>query len=517
MSIPDIHDKKENNNIINNEEENGQVKNEINKQLYRIYTNLPKLFNKIAEYINGKNQISEEVKFLTFAEKLRNINQKISEFLLDMKTSFQIGEKRGNSSILDDYAEKQYEENKNYYDNFYVHSFDIKINEKINLKEEYIKSFLNSIKYIFEEFYFLLNLKNENILPYFSNIGINFESHIEFFNKINNIFNSFSNKSIIKKNDDSQSISAQSKIIDIENMSIGSSFSEFRINIIESVDQFIICKEDGISIDFIKLNTKNLNDLSFLKDSKLIYLKRLELRANNINDISPLKDCSCINLINLNVSHNQLNNDSIEILLKMNLDNLEKLILFDNKITTVKIFKLGEKFKNLKKFHIGKNLLNVKEIIENKNKYNLSKTIENIGMSSNFNNCFSNQKNIELKFFNFITLENIKILYLNSNELFSLKCFENNNFNRLEMVWLTFNKISNIEEIKYFHNEKNKKTLKAFLLNGNNISSISDNFIELLDQFELNILNISLNPIKLENFKDKIEIIEKKGIRLLNL
>ena len=296
-----------------------------------------------------------------------------------MKTSFQIGEKRGNSYILGDYAEKQYEENKNYYDNFYVHSFDIKINEKINLKEEYIKSFLNSIKYIFEEFYFLLNLKNENILPYFSNIGINFESHIEFFNKINNIFNSFSNKSINKKNDDSQSFLAQSKIIDIENMSIGSSFSEFRINIIESVDQFIICKEDGISIDFIKLNTKNLNDLSFLKDSKLIYLKRLKLRTNNINDISPLKDCLCINLINLNVSHNQLNNDSVEILLKMNLDNLEKLILFDNKITTIKIFKLGEKYKNLKKFHIGKNLLNKKEIVENLNKFNLSETIENIG------------------------------------------------------------------------------------------------------------------------------------------
>jgi len=201
----------------------------------------------------------------------------------------------------------------------------------------------------------------------------------------------------------------------------------------------------------------------------------------------------------------------------MKLDYLEKLILFDNKITTVKIFKLGEKFKNLKKFHIGKNLLNEKEIIENKNVYNLSQNLENIGMSINFNDCFSNQKNIELKFFKYITLENIKLLYLNRNELFSLKCFENNNFNRLEMVWLTFNKISNIEEIKYFHNEKNKKTLNAFLLNGNNISSISDNFIKLLDLFELNILNISLNPIKLENFKDIIEKIEKKGIKLLNL
>ena len=248
-----------------------------------------------------------------------------------------------------------------------------------------------------------------------------------------------------------------------------------------------------------------------------MHLKRLELRTNYIKDISPLKDCSCGNLINLNISHNQLNNDSIEILLKMKLDNLEKLILFDNKITTIKILKLGEKFRNLKKFHIGKNLLNEKEIIENKDEFNLSQTIENLGMSNNYIDCFSNQKNLDIKFFKYITFENIKILYLNRNDLFLLKVFENNNFNRLEMVWLTYNNISDIEEIKYFHNEKNKKTLSAFLLNGNNISSISDNFIKLLEQFELNILNISLNPIKLENFKDKIEIIEKKGIRLLNL
>ena len=136
------------------------------------------------------------------------------------------------------------------------------------MKEEYIKSFLNSLKLIFEEFIFLLNLKNDNILPYFSNYEINSESHINFFNKINNLYSSFSNlKSINSNNDESEIIFPQSNIIDIENMSMGSALSEFRINIIESVDQFIMCKEEGISIDFIKFNTKNLNDLSFLKNS----------------------------------------------------------------------------------------------------------------------------------------------------------------------------------------------------------------------------------------------------------
>ena len=187
------------------------------------------------------------------------------------------------------------------------------------------------------------------ILPQ-TNFDIRLDSHIQFFTQINDSFNRYNTtNNIIFNNNDSKIIEMQSNISDIENMSM-SSFSEFKINIIESVEEFKSCKENAISIDFIKLNTKKLDDLSFLKDSKLIYLKRLELRINNIKDISPLKDCSCSNLINLNLSHNQLNNDSIEILLNMKLDNLEKLNLFDNKITTVKIFKLREKFKNLKNF-----------------------------------------------------------------------------------------------------------------------------------------------------------------------
>ena len=521
ISNSDTQQENENKNIKNHEEKNGKIKDDINKQInILISINIPKIMNKITEYLIGNNKIYKEEKYIVFADKLRSINQKISEFLSEEKTSFKIGEKIEDSFIStnsDDYETKKYKENKSYYDNFYPYSFRIKINEKINLKEEYIASFLNSIQNIFEEFNFLLKIKDDNILPQFSNLEADSHRHIQFFNKIHDLYISLNNNNKILNNSDFQKDLIQTKLFDTETRSIGSTFSEFKVNIVESIDEFIMCKEDSISIDFIKLNAKKLNDLSFLKDSTLVYLKRLELRTNYIKDISPLKDCSCSNLINLNISHNQLNNDSVEILLHMKLDNLEKLILFDNKITTVKILKLGENFKKLKKFHIGKNLLNEKEIIENINEFKLSESIVNIGMSSSFNNCFVNKKNIDINFFKYITLENIKLLYLNRNELYSLKCFKNNNFNRLEMVWLTYNNISDLEEIKYFHNEKNKKTLNVFLLNGNNISSISDNFIKLLDQFELNILNISLNPIKLEDFKDKVQLIEKKGISLQNL
>ena len=521
MSNSDNYNKKKNNNIISSKKTNRKVEDEINKQINQIYKMIPKLLNKIAEYIKAKNQIYEEAKFITFAEKLRNINQNIYDLNLDMNTSFEIGENKDifSSSLSYDLPMKYYEENKEYYENFYNQYPDIEINENeiINCKEEYTKSFLNSVEFLFYEFNYLLNSKNEN-LPYIPCLGSSNDSHIKFIKEIHNLLSSLNMESSISNYNNIEGNMGPRKIIYIKNMSTGITFSELKENTIENVDEFTTCIEQGISIDIIKLNTKNLNDLSFLNKTKLMHLKRLELRINNINDISPLKNCSCINLINLNISHNLLNNDSVEILLNMQLNNLLKLKLCDNKITTVKILKLGETFNKLKKFHIGQNLLNKTEIIENIHKFKFSESIENIGMSNNFNECFSNHNNIDLKFFNYITLENIKRLYLNRNDLYSLKCFEKNNFNKLEMVWLMFNHISDIEEIKYFHNINNIKTLKGFHLNGNNISSISDNFIKLLDEiFELNILNISLNPIKLENFKDKIEIIEKKGIRLLNL
>ena len=299
MPNSDINYIKESINIINTEEENIHVNQEINKQINRMYIYIPKILSKIIEYIKERNEISEESKFVTFAEELRNINQKIYDFFSDKKTSFQIGEKKNKSSFLDDFEHKYYKENKSYYEDFY-NSFESKTKETINFREEYIKSFLNSVKFIFEEFIFLFNLKNDNILPYISKIEINSESHIHFFIKINNLYSSISNpKSINSNNDESEVILPLSKLVDIENISLGSSLSDFRINTIENVDQFIISKEDDYSIDFIKLNAKNLNDLSFLKNSKLIYLKRLELRTNNIKDISPLKYCSCENLINL--------------------------------------------------------------------------------------------------------------------------------------------------------------------------------------------------------------------------
>ena len=252
MSIPSP-DK----NAIDIEEENEHIKDEINKQINGIIINLPKLLNKITEYIKGKNKILEEEKFLIFAEKLRNINQKISEFLLDKKTSFQIGETIDNLSNLDYlFNPKESEENRNYYENFYDSSSN-NINEEINSTEEFIKSFLNIVQIIFEEFNYLLFIicKNEIIIPYCTN-------HI---NKINNLFRSFSNDNIISNNNDYKSIIAQSKMPDIENMAMGTSLSDFKINIIESVDEFCNCKEAPISIDFIKLNAKKLDDLSFLK------------------------------------------------------------------------------------------------------------------------------------------------------------------------------------------------------------------------------------------------------------
>ena len=109
MSIQnyDYCDNKERNNIINSKTNKEITEDEINKQINKIYLIIPKFLNKIAEYIKGKNKKFEEKKSITFAEKLRNINQNICDFILDTNTSFEIEDKVDDSSSLDDYTLKQ--------------------------------------------------------------------------------------------------------------------------------------------------------------------------------------------------------------------------------------------------------------------------------------------------------------------------------------------------------------------------------------------------------------------------
>ena len=65
-----------------------------------------------------------------------------------------------------------------------------------------------------------------------------------------------------------------------------------------------------------------------------------------------------------------------------------------------------------------------------------------------------------------LNLINIKLLYVSSNEISSLKPFEKIKFNRLEEFWVrgNFNTecLESIEDIKYL---QGKETIKKLLLN----------------------------------------------------
>ena len=61
ISNSDTQQENENKNIKNHEEKNGKIKDDINKQInILISINIPKIMNKITEYLIGNNKIYKE-------------------------------------------------------------------------------------------------------------------------------------------------------------------------------------------------------------------------------------------------------------------------------------------------------------------------------------------------------------------------------------------------------------------------------------------------------------------------
>ena len=77
-----------------------------------------------------------------------------------------------------------------------------------------------------------------------------------------------------------------------------------------------------------------MENLLIFKERNLNNLKFLSLINIQLSDISSLLTCSLKNLTNLGFQDNNLGNDCIEIFKKIELPKLEKLYLFNNKISS---------------------------------------------------------------------------------------------------------------------------------------------------------------------------------------
>ena len=189
-----------------------------------------------------------------------------------------------------------------------------------------------------------------------------------------------------------------------------------------------------------------------------------------------------------------LTDSCISVIKKLNLPKIKFISLFDSKIASPEIFSSIQNFHSLQKFFIGDNPIDIKKLPDKNIIYNFPPNLIELGIS----NIFTKETN---KFIvDNLNLENLKALYVNGDEITSLKMFQNVKFKQLEEFWTRRGKnkdcLHSIEEIKYL---QGKKSIKKIILEQNKINDIKE-FVKIENSFpNLELLNIEDNEISQES------------------
>ena len=495
--------------------EENEFQDDINIQmLLKLFKAFPLFFKNVIYFIENQKQIkqksNEEKYYLQkINESFGSLNKNINnlEELFDKLE----GAKINNSSLeVNEFTFDQSNVTHNL-ESFYG-SFNSIENQTESIfyskqKNSFIKTFICCIKNIFEEFNDLLNSNKEISFPYkVDKPSIESENNIKFLEKINNMYKDLKqNVNDLYNNESKEKILNSSIIEQKEETNIADEnwIEAFEIN---SKGDLNKKKEKPDSINTIKINCENFSDLSIFIDMKLNYLQKLELKENKIRDITPLKNCGFAELKFLDLEENELDNKSLDILLKLNIPGIIYLSLFNNKITSIRIFEILDHYKTLRTFYMGKNKLDKKELMNNQKYFYVDNNLDEIGLTFIFDN-------ESIGFIKYLNLQNIKILYLSGNNLTSLSALKNMEFNRLDELWVKGNEISDINVIKDL---PNKKIIKSINLTFNKINKIDNTIFDTLKSFgKLKSINIKSNNV---NYKDCSKIIEKikeMGINIL--
>ena len=265
---------------------------------------------------------------------------------------------------------------------------------------------------------------------------------------------------------------------------------------------------DSESIYSIDIDNKNSDicwNLDFFKDKEFPKLEKLNLNGLKINSLAPLCHKVFPNLKLFHLDRNVITNESIDVFNKLKMPKIESISLYENKITSIKIFSVMKKFQTLTKLYLGYNKFSADEIEEyiKKNKYGqkieLPPNLILLGLSGNF----TKKTN---KFIININLEKVQILYIYNNELNSLKIFEDIHFTNLKQIWLNNTIISNIEELT---NLKRNKNIEVINLTGSYFPKIKNKrFIKSIESFpklqKLILARCGISTKKICHFKRRI-------------
>ena len=238
--------------------------------------------------------------------------------------------------------------------------------------------------------------------------------------------------------------------------------------------------ESIYSIDIDNKNPDIIMNLNFFSGKKFTKLEILNLNGLKINSIKPLLKAEFPNLKLMHFDRNEITDDCIDIFKDMNLPKIESVSLFENKITSIKIFEALKKFETLIKLYLGKNKFSLDKIDEyfkekkDEEKIQLPANLIELGLSCNFTKITS-------KFIKKIGLEKVQNLYIYKNKLNSLKIFRDIYFTNLKKIWLNKTIISDIKQLK---NLKNKKNIEIINLTGNKFRKNKNiEFIASLESF----------------------------------
>jgi len=237
-------------------------------------------------------------------------------------------------------------------------------------------------------------------------------------------------------------------------------------------------------------------------------LELLILKGNYIDDISPLINANFQNLKYLNLDYNYIGDINIQYFNKFNFQKLKELSIYSNNLNDFQFFKTITNYPKLDILNAGKNQFNknINELInDNKSNINLIQ-LKEIELS---NGVFSENN---IKILSKFKFDNLKILYLNINNLYSLSFIKNLECSYLEEIQLNNNYIKEFMPlIKY-------KNLKKIDLGENKISNI-DHLINFIKELKnLQKISIKYNLIDLNDIKNnKIlnYIIKELKVKLL--
>ncbi len=261
----------------------------------------------------------------------------------------------------------------------------------------------------------------------------------------------------------------------------------------------ILLSKNNKVVGVHKLSNKsvNYNIGVFLTDAIKDFIKQRyhEIKIKEFNLTCKLHIKSN-NLKEINIPLCNIGNKGLELLSKIEIKDLKRLILEKNNITNINVLEISN-FPNLEKLYLNNNkisditvLQKVKfEKLENLNLSQNEITDINVLEKVNFPLLkklkLNNNKISDINVFSKVKLEKLETLYLGNNDIIDITVFEKVNFKGLKLLDLKQNYIDNINSF----NNNIFENLEELNLGHNNInSSLHSTTISLLKSTISNLI-----------------------------